>query len=411
MKRIDKNKKNNTKNQQETCSIVLKPVTSVAVAPVRSEEVSIEALLGSVPRAARFITALQLYEGLLDRLRPAGMTDEEVEEGLSLLNFKIVNPPVPAKPKPSAAGITGCEAFLATELVLAHGKVMLRFGDQASYLFEGLDEHARGMEAVLTVGLFVQRCRNLADAPERAETRERDHGALAAIATVGVTPEKLDALDAFALLARTIDPPAPTGPTWEEQRAAALRKLHTWITVWSEQARRVLTRKDDLRRLGLLKRRHKKAQPAPAPVVPAPAVPLALRSVRDAVNAVEEEAPSSRAAGSPREIEEGARPHVGRAPSLFSPDDPIARHVLSVARCVPGRALPAEARECRRSRRPRPRKRSRDRRAISQAARAAERGRLPDCLRSAVQMLLQARPSLARPDIPAEYTRPRIFRH
>ena len=282
MKRIaQKNKKQHEK--KETCSIVLKPVTSVAVAPVRSEGVSVEALLASVPRASRFLTAVQFYPGLFDRLEPAGLTREELAEGWSLLRFDVEHPPSPPRvqEKASAAGITGCEAFLEHEVALARGQLSLRFPDQLAFLFEGIDDDARGVEAVITASLFASRCRQLGHAPERAAVRDRDEEAVVALRTVGVTPERLDAVDDLAALARRLDPQLPPmSTTWEEQRLAVLRKLHTWITVWSEQGRRVLVRKDDLQRLGILKRHHRKPKPALAPLA----------------RSVEEEGPDSRAA-------------------------------------------------------------------------------------------------------------------
>ena len=83
-------------------------------------------------------------------------------------------------------------------------------------------------------------------------------------------------------MARTIAPePQNEDLEAKDRRIEALRKMHAWVTAWTEMARTVITRRDQLIRLGIARRRPHKGKnvivtpPAPvvAPVAPPVAVP------------------------------------------------------------------------------------------------------------------------------------------
>ena len=75
---------------------------------------------------------------------------------------------------------------------------------------------------------------------------------------------------------RSSAPVQPQHVTEDEvKRAEVLRKIHAWITAWSEMARTVITRRDQMIKLGIAKRRAHKARgggvaPAAPPVTPPP---------------------------------------------------------------------------------------------------------------------------------------------
>ncbi len=136
-----------------------------------------------------------------------------------------------------------------------------------------------GFQSVLAVALFVEELESLSSSPAREATREADHAVLASLERRGITKEVLEAMRDDVTIARDTDLPAPGAmPDHEEN----LRKIHDWLASWSEVARTAITRKDQRIKLGLSRRRPKKAKPAPVPVppaapVPVPAFPVASR--------------------------------------------------------------------------------------------------------------------------------------
>lgn len=107
----------------------------------------------------------------------------------------------------------------------------------------------------------------------------------------------LKKLQGFIDNAQTVAPLRPEHLSdADAKRTEVLRKIHAWITAWSEMARTVITRRDQMIKLGIAKRPSHKAKgavvtpPAP-PVTPAvPALPPAAMPIQ------EEVAPESRAA-------------------------------------------------------------------------------------------------------------------
>ncbi len=119
--------------------------------------------------------------------------------------------------------------------------------------------------------------------PDRKATRKADQAALATLESRGLTKEARKQARDLVTLVETTPAPAPVEeqPAPEtDQRMLALTELHAWVQDWSDCARAVITRRDQLLRLGIGKRKARgssaaaKARPAaPAPVVaPAPEV-------------------------------------------------------------------------------------------------------------------------------------------
>jgi hypothetical protein len=94
---------------------------------------------------------------------------------------------------------------------------------------------------------------------------------------------------------QSIEPEA-AGPkddsAWQASRMAILRKVHAWVTAWSDVARAVIKRRDMLIRLGIARRKGK-AVADPAPVAPTPSSPATPSAP---VASEEAHGPASRAA-------------------------------------------------------------------------------------------------------------------
>lgn len=149
----------------------------------------------------------------------------------------------------------------------------------------------------------------LAHGAERKKSRKADHDALAVIEQTGTTKETLTQLQAMVETAQSVADTTEAATTAVDQEAirlAALRRIHAWITAWSEMARTVVTRRDHMIRLGIAKRRAPKVKavvtpPAVArPVAVPPATPVAgvtpLAPAPMSVASVDEQGPESRAA-------------------------------------------------------------------------------------------------------------------
>jgi nucleoside-diphosphate-sugar epimerase len=88
----------------------------------------------------------------------------------------------------------------------------------------------------------------------------------ATLARRGVTQAFRDALRKRVLAGEEAKaPPALPPSTPPSERLDALRELHAWLSDWSECARGVITRRDQLLRLGIGKRAAKKRASTPPP--------------------------------------------------------------------------------------------------------------------------------------------------
>ncbi len=275
---------------------------TIQIAPTAASDVTDDTLkLGP----ARLLTFLQGVSDPAIRalFAPLGWSDQRLDEAWSLLNElkaanKIPSTPVP---DPVTEAIAACESWQATGLIRARAMMQLTFPEQAAFMFHDFVAGS-GTEAVLNVSTFLQRRQELENGAERKGTRKADHEALSVLEDTGVTKEMLKKLQGFIDNAQTVAPLHPQHlADADAKRTEVLRKIHAWITAWSEMARTVITRRDQMIKLGIAKRRSHKAKgavtpPAP-PVVVAPATPaVPAVPALPAAPIQEEVAPESRAA-------------------------------------------------------------------------------------------------------------------
>jgi len=243
------------------------------------------------------------------KFAPLGWSDASANEAWGLLEaLKAANViPVAPEADPVAEAIAACETWQGTGLVRARAMLQLRFPEQAAFMFHDFAA-GTGTAAVLNVSSFLQRRQQLEDGVARKGSRKVDHEALALLDANGVTKAVIKDLGGLVEMAqRVVAGTAPEGPVDEAaaKRTIALRKIHAWLTAWSDMARTVITRRDHLIRLGIAKRRARKAKasvtvtppappvaPAPSPVPPQVATPVN----ESATNAADEPAPESHAA-------------------------------------------------------------------------------------------------------------------
>ncbi len=265
-------------------------------------DVSTSTLDRAPARAIKLADGIERDPLVYDVLAPIGMSHHELHEVRALaMKTRVVRPPpkvADARP-PNIDAMEACEAFLSTAFVPASGKLELRFPAYHALVFEGLDARAKGTDAAIIVAHFLARCDDLEKRAARkagvreadGTTPEDDRDALCALAEAGVTREKRAELGRVVKIAMTEVPhtSAIGDGVGDEERLDALRRIHKWVTVWSGIVRNVITRRDQLIRLGLATRRSPKRTATVPPPTP-------LRAVRLAANEGEERGPDSRAA-------------------------------------------------------------------------------------------------------------------
>lgn len=277
---------------------------TIQIAPTASGDVTDDTLKLGPTRLLTFLQGVS-DPAIRALFAPLGWSDQRLDEAWSLLNElkaanKIPSTPVP---DPVTEGIASCEAWQATGLIRARAMMQLAFPEQAAFMFHDFVP-GTGTAAVLNVATFLQRRQELENGVERKGTRKADHEALQVIEETGVTKDTLKKLQGFVDSVQTVA--APIRPQHladaDAKRTEVLRKIHAWITAWSEMARTVITRRDQMIKLGIAKRRSHKAKgavtpPAP-PVTPAPPVVVAPAAPQlpQAAAVQEERAPESRAA-------------------------------------------------------------------------------------------------------------------
>jgi hypothetical protein len=186
------------------------------------------------------------------------------------------------EPNPVAEAIAACESLQNRGLVRVRAMLQLRFPEQATFMFHDFLPGS-GMAAVLNVSNFLERRGQLESGVDRKATRKVDHQALAFFDELGVTTEFVKELEGRVETAQAVVT-VSTSPT-AAKRDVTLRKIHAWLTAWGEMARTVITRRDQLIRLGIAKRRAPKGKPPVVPATPAPP-PVAVGGVTPAAPSV-----------------------------------------------------------------------------------------------------------------------------
>ena len=280
-------------------------MASAKIVPTNASDVT-EATLKAGP--ARLLMFLQGAADPAVRAKFAalGWSTQRLEEAWGLLAMVKQASVLASAPvaDPIAEAIAACEEWQAAGLIRARAMLQLSFPEQAFFIFHGFVA-AKGTAAVLNVSTFLERRHVLENAAERKASRKTDREALAVLEEAGVTAEVLENLHGHVGTVQS----ATAAPRTEISDAEALRldglrKIHAWLTAWSDMARTVITRRDQLIRLGIAKRRPRKGSsvvvdpPVTVPTTPAPPPVAGPLAPPDGIVAAEadEPAPESRAA-------------------------------------------------------------------------------------------------------------------
>jgi hypothetical protein len=230
-------------------------------------------------RALQFLRAVGSDATINHQLKETGFDEAAMKQGWSLVltAYAATGPTVASiADAPLNDAITKVDAWQSAMFTRAHAALRRFHPEQDAFVFDNLVPGA-GIAAVAAVATFLDRLDALESAAERKSSRKVDHGALELLDQRGVTKEQRKEMRALVKWIEST--PAQQSPVHvQSPREAALTAVYDWIQDWSECAKTVITRRDQLIRLGIGKRRPRKSdmQPiAPTPIVPVVATPVA----------------------------------------------------------------------------------------------------------------------------------------
>ena len=230
----------------------------------------------SLTRALQFLRTVGTDSTIRAAMRQVGFGIDDMKQGWSLVLKACSAPAVDTKFTPHSGPVAEAtqkiEAWQSTMLLRAHAALRRLHPEQDAFVFDHL-EMGSGIAAVVSVSLFLQRLGALESSADRKGTRKADRAALATLEQRGITEEECKQIKALVHLVETTPAPAVEDAVAPpDARMAALGELHAWVQDWSDCARSVITRRDQLLRLGIGKRRAREASVTPAPQ-PTPAAP------------------------------------------------------------------------------------------------------------------------------------------
>lgn len=214
-----------------------------------------------IDRAVRFLKAAPKSK-TLPLLMQCGFTQEDLNEGWSLLQAAIGNKlaePKPSDPAPDV--LTLLDEWENHWFPLIQASLRRRFPKVEQALFLNLNQ-TEGPALLISLGTLHQRLQGLS-----ATTNSTDgQAALDLLAKRGLTADEIAKLGALLSSARTIDPAATTEAHTEADKKAAQQKalqdLEDYLDEWGTIARKLITNRTLLRQLGLLSWRN---DPEPEP--------------------------------------------------------------------------------------------------------------------------------------------------
>lgn len=209
------------------------------------------------PRVLRFLTAVSRSPEIRAALAGSGYGAADHQEACELL-LRLLRyrepPPGPVEP-PAVAARAELDTWYERHGRLIRAALQLRYPAQAQFLLTDLAGAGEG-QGLVAVVLLLDRLDALEQSPARLATREEDHEVLALLARRGITAEERARLRDVTVHGRGNDVSSrdPEASSHLAEQQETLRALHFWYREWSETARAVISRRDLLVRLGLLRR-------------------------------------------------------------------------------------------------------------------------------------------------------------
>ena len=236
-------------------------------------------------RGVQFLRTVGTDPAIRTELQKVGFTDEDLKEGWMLVVKASTTSGSTARFTPDSGPVAEAtqklEAWQSTMFIRAHGALRRLHPAQDTFVFGDVVGDASTLP-VAAVSAFLDRLDALESSPARKATRKADHAALATLDKRGVTKEeRKQAKQLVHLIETTAAPEVTSAPPPVDDRMNALMEVYAWVQDWTDSARAVITRRDQLIRLGIGKRRARVAvdpTPVPSPT-PTPIAQIATRAI------------------------------------------------------------------------------------------------------------------------------------
>lgn len=218
-------------------------------------------------RAFRFLNAIAQRPVIFLQLQTKGFTEDDFNEGKSLLNKTIdltYNDDLPSTSESYQEGLLGLDSWDEENFLRTKAALENRFPAQYNYIFANELKAEQGPKAIIAVQTYLERVdtlRNGTDA-SRGNTRTQDEQSVQLLYDRGILSTAIVAqLEAWLKAATSAPDVEGLMPSEKKQQAylEALFALDTWFTDWSLTARTAVTRRDYRISLGIASRRVTKA--------------------------------------------------------------------------------------------------------------------------------------------------------
>lgn len=240
--------------------------TPTQVAPEVAVKLPSDDTLDSIPRrVVTFLTAVGTSPEIRAKLSERGYSDAVHQHGWQCLErvagrSSLAPPPPRAGDTETSDAGDAIAAWLTPNLAVADAALSTHHAPQHAFVFAGDLKPERGPSAVLVAQTFLARVDQL-DAGTRPGAVAGDRAAVETLRARGITDvERARVRALLAQVQRGAAPDAASAGPIGVRRASpdgrALRgALYQWFHEWSRIARAVITRRDQLIRLGLASRR------------------------------------------------------------------------------------------------------------------------------------------------------------
>lgn len=232
---------------------------SSTIVPTTTNDVTDATLKSGPTRLLAFLQGVA-NPGIRAKFAALGWSERRLEEAWALLAV-VKEASVLASSAvsdPVTEAIAACEEWQSVGLVRARAMLQLSSPAQAGFMFQDLVA-GKGAAAVFNVSTFLGRRQALEDAGERKANRKADHEALDVLEEAGVTAMVIKSLEGHVdTVHGVVAAPRPQRDDAEAMLLDGLRKIDAWLSAWIDMARTVITRRDQLIRLGIVKRRPRK---------------------------------------------------------------------------------------------------------------------------------------------------------
>jgi hypothetical protein len=238
--------------------------------PTFARDFTDETLENAPAVATQLLTGIGAIPEVRTLLEAAGMTDEDIIEGRTLLLACLAAPsPSPAtdteQSRAQRAATAELDAWDDLNFPRHMAALARRYVSAAELVFANLAP-ARGQDSVRGVATLLTRVEALEKGtdPNRSGSRDDDKKAVALLARRGLDKDERERLAKLVNIALGPTPSLAAPPVAPQTaRRSALLELKLWCNEWSTVAHAVIKKRSHLIRLGLATRRSPRVEDPP----------------------------------------------------------------------------------------------------------------------------------------------------